>query len=414
MIEARVEESINISQHGENTSDAAGSCEERGTGIASLPLKIHWRLCHAGKDHNRSRATVEADGVTALPDLDKQLQFARMAESLGMDSVLVDFGHNKPDPIVLSTALGINTSKIKLIIACRAGVMSPTIFVQQLNTLSALIGGRLSLNVVAGHSPEEQRYYGDFLSHDQRYSRSEEYLTICRALWQKNESGDGSGVNFSGNYYRVENASIKTPFVAAAPAGTVTPPLHHPELFIAGSSTPALALVAKVGDTWISVAEPPEEMRQKIQQVRQCGKEAAIRLSIICRPTREKAVAAASRLVAETVREETEDEFVKRSDSVGFRKAYKRAVESDSHWLTECLWNGAVRTHGAPAISLVGSPEEVAGAIMEYKRLGITQMILSGWPQYQEMCFFGKQVMPLIRKAEQRARVVSQNEMQTA
>ena len=39
--------------------------------------------------------------------------------------------------------------------------LCPTSFVQQMGTLSSLIGGRYSLNIVAGHSPAEQRGYGD-------------------------------------------------------------------------------------------------------------------------------------------------------------------------------------------------------------------------------------------------------------
>ena len=60
--------------------------------------------------------------------------------------------------------------------------MSPVTFVQQLNTLSNLIGGRFALNIVAGHSPEEQRSYGDFLDHDRRYDRTDEFLAVCRAF----------------------------------------------------------------------------------------------------------------------------------------------------------------------------------------------------------------------------------------
>jgi alkanesulfonate monooxygenase len=57
----------------------------------------------------------------------------------------------------------------------------------------------LSLNIVAGHSPLEERYYGDFLAHHERYARTEEFLTICHAFWKN----DGS-VNYCGKYYRIE------------------------------------------------------------------------------------------------------------------------------------------------------------------------------------------------------------------
>jgi len=64
------------------------------------------------------------------------------------------------------------------------------------------------------------------------------------------------------------------------------------------------------------------------------------------------------------------------------------------------LWAGAVRMQGPTAISLVGSPAEIAGAIMEYKAVGISQFILSGWPKLDEMIYFGQEVLPLIRQRE--------------
>ena len=37
---------------------------------------------------------------------------------------------------------------------------------------------------------------------------------------------------------------------------------------------------------------------------------------------------------------------------------------------------------------------------MEYKRIGVTQFIISGWPKLDEMVIFGREVMPLVRKLE--------------
>jgi alkanesulfonate monooxygenase len=64
------------------------------------------------------------------------------------------------------------------------------------------------------------------------------------------------------------------------------------------------------------------------------------------------------------------------------------------------LWTGAVRSHGAPAMSIVGTPDEVAQAFIEYGQVGVTQFILSGWPKLQEMEIFGEEVLPLIRQRE--------------
>jgi alkanesulfonate monooxygenase len=98
-------------------------------------------------------------------------------------------------------------------------------------------------------------------------------------------------------------------------------------------------------------------------------------------------------------RKETEKEtkFVQDSDSVSIRATY----EHEAEWLTSYLWTGAVRHIGGPGIALVGSPEEVASAIMEYRAIGITQFIFSGWPKLDEMLYFGKEVLPLVRRKEQ-------------
>jgi alkanesulfonate monooxygenase len=108
-----------------------------------------------------------------------------------MDSLLTAFGFHRPDPIVLATALATLTERITFMVAVRSGVCSPTSLVQQVNTVSALTGGRICVNIVAGHTPAEQRAYGDFLSHDERYERTDEFLTICHSLW----SGKGQGTN---------------------------------------------------------------------------------------------------------------------------------------------------------------------------------------------------------------------------
>ena len=82
--------------------------------------------------------------------------------------------------------------------------MQPATFVQQVNTLSGLIDGRVALNIVAGSSAAEQRGYGDFLDHDERYARADEFLEICHAFWRKNGE-----VVFKGDYFQVESGNSR-------------------------------------------------------------------------------------------------------------------------------------------------------------------------------------------------------------
>ncbi|MCH8961104.1 MAG: hypothetical protein IH820_07185 [Bacteroidetes bacterium] len=99
----------------------------------------------------------------------------------------------------------------------------------------------------------------------------------------------------------------------------------------------------------------------------------------------------------------THKEFAQYSDSVAFTSTLAMAEESASDWLTPYLWTGAVPYLGAPAIALVGSFDEVAEAMMIYKRSGITQFLLMGWPDLEEMTLFSREVLPRVRSKEQDA-----------
>ena len=52
--------------------------------------------------------------------------------------------------------------------------------------------------------------------------------------------------------------------------------------------------------------------------------------------------------------------------------------------------------------TLLGSPREIADLLLEYKRVGISQFIMSGWPEMDEVARFGREVLPLVREGEQR------------
>jgi alkanesulfonate monooxygenase len=358
------------------------------TKAESKPLRFHWRLPYAGESSGIARADQLTAAKIGLPDPNMQTYFCQKAEEAGIDSLLLDFGFAKPDPMLLAARLGQETQKIKFIIAYRSGLFAPTMFVQQVNTLSALINGRLLLNIVAGYSPEEQRAYGDFLSHDERYERTDEFLAICRSFWSQN-----SDVNFKGKYYNIEKGMLKTPFVSDERA--------CPEIMIGGGSEQARNLAMRQGTCWVQLAEAPEKMKAAISATSQQGIEVGLRLWVIARPTREEAMRAAHAIVEDedisARRQQSEKDFMAKTDSVSFKAAYER---EGAEWLTPNLWTGAVHVHGPTAISLVGSAEEVAESFMEYKAMGVSQFILAGWPKLDEMVYFGQSVLPLIRKKE--------------
>ena len=330
-------------------------------------------------------ATTKASSPAALPDMEGWTRFARCAEDAGIESVLLSFSRYEPDTILVACAMGQVTTKLKYIVAYRLGLMQPATFVQQINTLSGLIDGRVSLNIVAGSSMIEQRGYGDFLDHDERYARAEEFLSVCRAFWVNN--GD---VNFAGRYCRVEKGKIFTPFQSAD--------RKLPEIYVSGHSEQAQHLALAEGSCWLRLIDTPEKLSAGVSHFRSHGVEVCLRLCVVCRPTHDEALAAANALLPSEEVGREERGILSRSDSKTLKDAL--AAADNVGWLNRNLWAGLVPYYGSSAMTLVGTPEDLAAQFLEYKRIGVTQFIIAGWPKLDEMLIFGREVLPLIRKAE--------------
>ena len=106
------------------------------------------------------------------PDIEYLAQVARSAEQLGFEAVLTPTGTWCEDAWLVTAALTRETSRLKFLVAFRPGLTSPTLAAQMAATYQRLSGGRLLLNVVTGGQADEQRRFGDYLSHDERYART--------------------------------------------------------------------------------------------------------------------------------------------------------------------------------------------------------------------------------------------------
>jgi alkanesulfonate monooxygenase len=131
--------------------------------------------------------------------------------------------------------------------------------------------------------------------------------------------------------------------------------------------------------------------------MRKNGIGVCLRACIVCRPTREEAITVAESLLPEDDQEST----VKLKDDSQMYREGKRALQHEQ-WLSNTIWTGLVPHYGPVWTTLIGSPQELAAAFLEYKRIGITEFIISGWPEVDEMTNFGRNVLPLIREGEQK------------
>lgn len=359
-----------------------------------MRLRFHWMLPKAGEvgiesaeatAHFRTEC-YKRTSPAGRPDMAGWSRFVQCAEQAGIESVLMSCGPYEPDTLLVACALGQAAKQMKFMVAYRSGWMQPTTFVQQINTISGLIGGRVSVNLVAGSSTEEQRAYGDYLDHDDRYARADEFMGACRSFWEQK-----GNVNFNGEYYRVEKGRIATPFQAPDRCG--------PEIYVSGHSERARALAYSQGDCWLRVVDTPEKLQPIVAEARKAGIDVGLRLGLVCRSTREEAVRAAQALLPLGSKGKRQAPIVSKDDSQMYREATQ--VAEDATWLNRNIWQGLVPYYGPVWTTLVGTPDDLVEAFLEYKEIGVRQFIISGCPEVEAVAAFGRDILPKIRAGEE-------------
>ncbi|MDJ0476380.1 LLM class flavin-dependent oxidoreductase, partial [Pantoea eucalypti] len=93
----------------------------------------------------------------------------------------------------------------RYLVAVRPGLQPPSLAARMAATLDRLSGGRLLINVVTGGDPVENKGDGIFLSHEERYTVTREFLEVYSRLMK------GEKVDFAGEHIRVEGAEILFP-----------------------------------------------------------------------------------------------------------------------------------------------------------------------------------------------------------
>ncbi|GAA1984523.1 LLM class flavin-dependent oxidoreductase [Terrabacter lapilli] len=363
--------------------------------MSSAGVTLHWFLPTAGDSRhllNHFHAAPSRGTGTAnfrAPTLDHLGQIARAADQLGFTGVLTPTGTWCEDAWLTSAALAGQTRRLRFLVAFRPGLISPTLAAQMAAAFQRQSGGRLLLNIVTGGDDLEMQRFGDWLDHDERYARTDEFIRVLRGAW------GATPLDFEGDHYRVAGATT---------AGRPDP---LPDIYFGGSSAPAIEVAGRVADVYLTWGEPPHLAREKIEKV---GAVAAtvgrtlrygIRLHAITRDTAQEAWAVADRLLARL----SPDAIAKAqarlsaSGSVGQQRMVAlHEGRTDRLEISPNLWAGVGLVRGGAGTALVGSHEEVADRIAEYHGEGFDEFILSGYPHLEEAYHVAEGLMPVLRR----------------
>ncbi|MFJ1754864.1 LLM class flavin-dependent oxidoreductase [Kitasatospora sp. NPDC088134] len=314
-------------------------------------------------------------------------QLAQAADQLGYEAVLTPTGAHCEDAWITTAALIAATRRLKFLVAFRPGLVEPALAAQSAATFQRLSGGRLLLNVVTGGSDAEQRSYGDPLGHDERYARAGEFLDVLRTAWR------GEPFEHRGAHYRIDGGHLRRP-------PDPVPPIHF-----GGSSEAALAVAARHADTYLTWGEPVPQVAEKIARVRELAAahgrapRFGLRVHVLSRDTAERARADAEALIAGLDAEAVAagQRRLRALESVGQRRMLDlHGGDRDRLWVAPNLWAGIGLVRGGAGTALVGSHEQVAERIAEYRAAGIEEFVLSGYPYLEEAYTFAERVRPLL------------------
>jgi alkanesulfonate monooxygenase len=350
----------------------------------AAPINVLWFL----PTHGDGRYLGTASGGRHV-NLGYLRQIAQAADELGYFGVLLPTGRSCEDSWIVASALVPLTERLRYLVAVRPGLQSPSVAARMTATLDRISNGRLMINVVTGGDPTENKGDGIFLSHDERYEVTSEFLDVYKALLA------GDVVDRKGRHIAIEDGRLLFPPVQ--PGG--------PPLYFGGSSDAGIAVGVRTVDKYLTWGEPPEQVREKINRVSTIaaglGKKLSfgIRLHIIVRDSNAEAWAAADDLIrhvddATVAKAQT---IFSRMDSVGQRRmAALHGGRRDKLEVSPNLWAGVGLVRGGAGTALVGDPETVAARIQEYAALGIDTFILSGYPHLEEAYRFAELVFPLL------------------
>jgi alkanesulfonate monooxygenase len=357
------------------------------------------------------------DGPVVDPDY--LVDIARAHDESGFDRVLVGYGAVAPEGWAVAATVLHHTRHLKVLVAHRPGFVQPVVLARMAATLDHLTGGdRIAIHFITGGDEADQRREGDFVAHDDRYRRTGEVMAILRRIWSEDSPFD-----FEGEFFRYEQAfsSVKPVHPGGIP------------LYFAGASPPAIEVGAAQADVYAFWGEPRAAVAERMAAIDRAAERfgRTLRYSISLRPiiadTEQEAWEKAE-WIAETTAARialAKERMAGHKDTYeglgGARNATfsvdrdtggttsvgrKRLIEmsADKDVFDERLWMKVANLTGAAGNStaLVGTPEQVAEAMLRYCDLGISTLLLKGFDPLVDAVDFGKRLLPLVREGAAR------------
>jgi alkanesulfonate monooxygenase len=326
-------------------------------------------------------------------DKEYTLRLARAHEDTGWDRVLFAYHSGSPDPATAAAYVASKLDRLQILLAHRPNVSYPTYAAKVIATLDQISDGRLTVHVITGGSSADQAAEGDFLTKDERYERTGEYIRILKQAWTSKEA-----FSFHGTHYRFDD------FVSDV--WPVQQP--RPDISFGGSSPAAYAIGAAESDIYALWGEPLASTAEQIRTITDAapaaGRPSRPRLQVAFRPilgaTEELAWEKAERILGR-IQERSGvlgAADLRNPENAGSQRLLSIAEQGDRY--DRALWTKVAAASGGRGNSnaLVGTPETVAAALLDYVDLGVDIISARGYDYVDDTIDFGRYVIPIVRE----------------
>ncbi|MFF3749473.1 LLM class flavin-dependent oxidoreductase [Streptomyces sp. NPDC002018] len=331
-------------------------------------------------------------------DKEYTLKLARAHEDHGWDRVLFAYGSGSPDPAPAAAFIASRLDRLQLLLAHRPNVSYPTFAAKTFATLDRISDGRLTVHFITGGNDHEQGREGDTLTKDGRYSRTREYIEIVKRIWTTREAFDHEGEHYRFHDFVSDVFPVQEP---------------RPDVSFGGSSPAAYEAGGAEADIYCLWGEPLERTAEQIEAVkaaaRAAGRTTPPRIQVAFRPiiapTEELAWEKAHRTVdrIKTLRERGGASLVRHHrrgepENTGSQRLI--AIAESGERFDRALWTPTAAATGGAGNSnaLVGTPETVAQALLDYYDLGVDIISARGYDLLGDAIDFGRHVIPLVRE----------------
>jgi alkanesulfonate monooxygenase len=323
-------------------------------------------------------------------------RYVNALEDAGFDYTLCAYASAFQDQFAIANQIVARSERVTPIVALRPNTVHPTVAAKALATLDQFGAGRAVVHFISGGSDAEQAREGDHLPKEQRYARTAEYIDIVRRAWTSTEP-----FSHEGEYYRFENfLSLVRPTRGTIPVS------------VGGSSAEAYRVGGSRADIFGLWGEPLADTRDQIDAVTAeatvAGRTDRPRIWVTFRPiiaaTEELAWEKAHRIHA-VLADRSGPAGAFRSilggaapQNVGSQRLLEIAARRDVH--DRALWTPTATATGAAGAStaLVGTPETVAAAILDYVDLGAELISIRGYDNLNDLIDYGRHLLPLVRQ----------------